>query len=418
MLYFLFEASAIVLDFNDDEIQKCISSASKSRGLGQFHHFDVGRTGLLEVMRDHLLRYYMTCIDQEDGKTYHTLTNDAPHAQYVKTLERPREFYVGLDKEFNQTDFSTMDPSRLFHFFLPLFQIHLRALWDIIVDVDTLIQKLDHFTCTVEEDRSVVMVPAVSRIYEYGETDGNKKLRTHARELYPDFFTAPGRNDDGDELPSLDTASRELALRFCTKVDAMFQDNVSVEAIYDHDMRVLKEAKGLSSLSLSQLVIGDLKSLPNRIEASFRALETLHLRLINGFKIVRRWLEIVSNTKVFKLLMGVSEAPIRSFLNEIIHQRAESTDAILDAFNNLHKHTSDAKTRESAKDAAQAMTTLFRNLDSRGVPPIPSSSIGASAWNATASSLAQPRDYLEELIQNTGKNVKDCEKLWYYHRMQ
>lgn len=126
-------------------------------------------------------------------------------------------------------------------------------------------------------------------------------------------------------------------------------------------------------------------------------------------------MEIVSNTEVFDCIMGLSKTPIRGLLNEIVHRRAETTDAILDAFNNLHKH-GDSNQSQNAKTTAEFVTTVIRNLESYGVPPIPSSSIDASIGNATASSNAQPRDYLRELVRSEGKSKEEQEQRLYLYR--
>lgn len=370
-------------------------------------YFDVANYGFMDVMKARFLEYHRTGRDA-NGQQYYALVRRAPHTPYI-TLRKRDEDYDKYDQQFRGVSNSTNID--FFRFFLPLFQIHLGALRDIIVDVDTLIQKLGEFTDLLHGNGQLYG----TQIPYNRETDDDTKFRTDARALYPDFFTARGRNDDGNELPSLDTASRDLALRLCIKVDAMFNNGVIENVVYDRDMVVLRKAKSLAFKNITQLSGKQLEKLPGRIAASFGALGTLQLRLLDGFKIVWRWLEIVSNTEVFDCIMGLSKTPIRGLLNEIVHRRAETTDAILDAFNNLHKH-GDSNQSQNAKTTAEFVTTVIRNLESYGVPPIPSSSIDASIGNATASSNAQPRDYLRELVRSEGKSKEEQEQRLYLYR--
>lgn len=207
-----------------------------------------------------------------------------------------------------------------FRFFLPAFQDYYNAFWDLIVIVDGLLQghsrTLLNIRSTAEGHEFSQQTDATG--IEYALIKG--KFQTPARQLFNDLYPRPRNHGD-----SKYSEERKKANEILQRIAEFY-----TYSYLSSTMNALDDALTLKEEPMDE---NDDNSRRNIASRAIKKMDVVQRNLLLGFTIVKRWLVIVSNTRLLDLALQMSPeaTTFRQNLNIPIHRTPESTIGLYNA---------------------------------------------------------------------------------------
>lgn len=402
LLTYLREGCAIVLDFTGEEILR--TKYSHNSVPGTLNYFAANFKTLSVVMHEHFNRYLRVYLppptssrSPEPEEISYTVVKDPPHVKFILNREARQRQNLPFDA-------SQVNKLTAFRFFLPYFQLHYNALYDFIVEIDKLLQQSAALQFNFKPN-------AQERLYSM-TVDNPGTFVTPAVQLFGGLPQVRPQPDVHKHLVFKDSEiGRRLALTLWDKVRALHNGEEVPNFVMADDLRI----KSVEDMKRTLKALG-----PNPSYADFlnkldlrdvRRLERIQRELIHGFKVVKRWLQIVLNEDLFHTVMGNKlSRSIRYVMNDIIHAREERTDAVLDSIEKFTAYVDLKDTHNSTrydKFQDQLIATVLEICND--IPPGARVTAGASTARTSLSPgeiyNSQYRDYLSEVMNRKPEDI-------------